>query len=50
MTDIAIQEQIKDIKKATEKALESKRASLKFLVAAGIIQPPPKKPLKIKKK
>ena len=38
MTDILIQEQIKDIKKATEKAAASKKTAREFLLAAGIIQ------------
>lgn len=46
MTEISIQEQIEDLKKATEKALESKKASLAFLIAAGIFQlVPPLKPV-----
>ncbi len=51
MTDTAIQEQIKDIKKATDKALQSKEAARKFLADAGILQSPPdKKSVETKKK
>ena len=46
MTEILIQEQIKDIKTATEKASKSKKTAIEFLVAAGIIQiTPPLKPV-----
>jgi len=38
MTDFAIQEQIKTIKKVTTKASKSKEAALKFLIDAGIIR------------
>jgi hypothetical protein len=38
MTDILIQEKIKDIKNATEKAAASKKTATEFLLAAGIIQ------------
>ena len=38
MTDFAIQEQIEAIKKATDKAAQSKEAALKFLADAGIIE------------
>ena len=38
MTDIAIQEQITAIKKATAKALKSKASARKFLTDAGIIK------------
>ncbi len=38
MTDFAIKEQIKAIKKATDKASKSKESALKFLVDAGIIK------------
>ena len=38
MTDFAIQEQIKSIKKATDKALKSKEAARKFLADADIIE------------
>lgn len=34
-----IQKEIDIIKRATEKALQSKEATLKFLVSAGIINP-----------
>jgi len=37
MSPSAIQEQINAIKRATEKALQSKEAALKFLISAGII-------------
>ena len=37
MNPTAIQEQVNVIKMATEKALQSKEAALKFLVSAGII-------------
>ncbi len=37
MSPTAIQEQVNIIKMATEKALQSKEAALKFLVNAGII-------------
>ncbi len=37
MTTSAIQEQIDIIKRATEKALRSKEATLQFLISAGII-------------
>ena len=37
MVPSAIQEQIDIIKRATEKALQSKAAILKFLASAGII-------------
>ena len=51
MTDIAIQEQIDAIRKVTKEALKSKEASLNFLDAADILQPPStKKDLKSKKK
>jgi hypothetical protein len=39
MTSSAIQEQIDIIKRATEKALRSKEATLQFLISAGIINP-----------
>ena len=38
MTQTAIQLQVEAIKKATEKALESKESAMKFLVEAGIIR------------
>jgi hypothetical protein len=38
MTDFAIQEQIKAIKKSTNNALKSKEAARKFLADAGIIK------------
>ena len=38
MTQIAIKTQVETIKKATEKALQSKEAALKFLTDAGIIK------------
>lgn len=38
MTDFAIQEQIKAIKKATNNALKSKTAARKFLSDAGILK------------
>ena len=51
MTDIAIQEQIDAIKKVTKEALKSKKASMDFLVAAGIIPAAStKKDVKSKKK
>jgi len=37
MSPAAIQEQVNIIKRATEKALQSEEAALKFLVSAGII-------------
>ena len=40
MTDLAIQTQIEIIKKQTKKALKSKKASMDFLIAAGIINAP----------
>ncbi len=39
MTSSSIQEQIDIIKRATEKALRSKEATLQFLISAGIINP-----------
>ncbi len=39
MEPSAIQEQIDIIRRATEKALKSKEATLIFLVSAGIINP-----------
>jgi hypothetical protein len=38
MSPAAIQEQVNIIKLATEKALQSKEAALKFLVSAGIVE------------
>jgi hypothetical protein len=38
MSPAAIQEQVNIIKLASEKALQSKEAALKFLVNAGIIE------------
>jgi len=38
MTDFAIQEQIEIIKKATDRAAQSKESALKFLTDAGIIE------------
>jgi len=49
MTQIAIQTQIEAIKKATEKALQSKEAALKFLTDAGIIKEEEERPQKPKK-
>lgn len=49
MTQIAIQSQIEAIKKATEKALKSKKSVLKFLTDAGILNEE-KKTKSLKKK
>lgn len=38
MTDFAINEQLSAIKKATDNALKSKEAALKFLQDAGIVR------------
>lgn len=38
MTEIAVQQQIDAIKKATEKALKSKESAQKFLSDAGIVK------------
>lgn len=38
MTQITIQTQIEAVKKATEKALQSKESALKFLTDAGILK------------
>jgi hypothetical protein len=38
MSPSAVQEQIKIIRRATEKALQSKEATLEFLINAGIIK------------
>lgn len=40
MTDFAIQKQLDAIKTVTEKALQSKEASLSLLIKAGIIKDP----------
>ena len=50
MTQIAIQEQIAAIKKATDKAIESKESAKKFLVEAGILTDNPKSTFSDKKK
>jgi hypothetical protein len=44
MTQIAVQNQVDSIKKATEKALQSKETAIKFLTDAGILkeEKPPK--------
>lgn len=38
MTDYAIQEQIRTIKKASDKATKSKASALQFLAAAGLVK------------
>ena len=51
MTQIAVQTQVEAIKKATEKALQSKEAALKFLTDAGILkEEKPQPPIKGKEK
>lgn len=49
MTDFAIREQIETIKRATDKAAQSKETALKFLTDAGIIKET-KEPIKKKRK
>ena len=48
MTQFAIQTQIETIKQVTEKVLQSKEATRKFLQDAGILQPKPKQSKKEK--
>jgi uncharacterized membrane protein len=43
MTQIAIQTQVDAIKRATQEALKSQEAALKFLIQAGIIKEDDKK-------
>jgi hypothetical protein len=50
MTQIAVQTQVDAIKKATEKASESRESAMKFLVDAGIIKQGKTDPKKIKEK
>jgi ribosomal protein S9 len=38
MTQVAVQTQVEAIKMATQKALQSKEAALKFLTDAGILK------------
>lgn len=38
MTDFAIEEQLKAIKKATDKAVKSKQSLRNFLIEAGIME------------
>jgi hypothetical protein len=50
MTQPSVQNQVEVIKKVTEKILQSKEATLKFLQEAGIINDEkPKKDVKVKK-
>ena len=50
MTQIAIQQQIEVIRKASAEALKSKETARQFLIDAGIIKAGKKAPISAKKK